>query len=162
MLHRKLFLGREDKRFTPVGREIKDRKSIPDRDPDHAGAIYRIGELEADRYKGDDHGKRGAEDTEWAAIRPLDVGEALAKLDESERLKEIGEHRPEHRHVEEHTADERAGCLTSHGEPHDQHNREANYAACNQRQVRRFVCAVADRKEMREITRPRQREDLAS
>src|SRR4026208_363060 len=106
MLHRELFLGREDKRFTRVGREIKDCKSIPDRDPDHAGAIYRIGELEADGYERDNHRARSPDDADWAASGPLDVGEALSKLDEGEPLKEIREHGTKHGHVEEHPADE--------------------------------------------------------
>src|SRR4029453_15655712 len=156
VLHREFFLWREDQRFPPISREIKDCKSIPDRDPDHAGAIYWIGELEADGYERENHRERSPEDAEWAAIGPLDIGEALAKLDEGERLKEIGEHGTKHCHVEEHTADERAGCLASHGEPHDQHHREANHATSNERNVRGLVRAVGDRQEMREEASARQ------
>src|SRR5262249_15623814 len=154
MLYRELLLWRQDERPTAISREIKDSKRIPNRDPDHTRPIKRIGELEADRHQGDDHGERGPQHPERTAIWPLDTGEAAAKLNEGEALQEIREHRSKHRHVEEHAADEGAGRLSAHGEPHDQHHGKSKQSSGDQGDVRCLVRAVGDRQKMREIACP--------
>ena len=45
MLHGKLLLRREDEILSSMDGEVDDRERIPDRHPDHAGAVERIGEL---------------------------------------------------------------------------------------------------------------------
>src|SRR5262249_61820101 len=119
VLYRELLLWRQDERPTAISRKIKYGKRIPDRDPDHTRPIKRIGELEADRHEGDDHGERGPQHPERTAIGPLDLGEAAAKLNEGEALHEIREHRSKHRHFAEHAADEGASRRAAHRQPND-------------------------------------------
>jgi hypothetical protein len=94
-----------------------------------------------------------ANDAEGTPIRALDVGKPPAELDEGEPLQQVGEHRSEHRHIEEDAADERAYGFAAHGEPHHQHHGEPKQAAGNEGHVRRLVLAVRHRQEMRELAR---------
>src|SRR5262249_9333937 len=161
VLHREFLLRREDKRLPSIGREIEDCKRIPDRHPDDAGAVQGISELEEDGHERDDHCERRADHANRAAIRTPDAGKAAAKLDEGQRLQQVGEHRSKHGHVQQYAADERSGSLAAHGEPHDQHHRESEQAAGDESDVRRLVRTVGYRQEVREVTGARQRIDLA-
>ena len=151
MLDRELLLRGHHERLPPAHREIEDRQRIPNRNAHHPRAIDGICELKANGHERDDHGERGAGHAEGTAIGALDIGKAAAKLNEGEALQQVREHGAEHRHVEEHAANEGAGVLAAHGEPDNQHHGEAERGAGDERNIRGLVLAVGDRQEMREI-----------
>ena len=84
----------------------------------------------------------------------------LTQDHEGKTLHEVRDHGPEHRHVEQGAADDRAAIL-AHIVDHDHHD-EADDGADQQRVVRNLVRAVGDRQPPREVAGPRERIDLTA
>src|SRR5262249_4592509 len=98
---------------------------------------------------------------EGTAIRPFDLREMSAKLNETQPLQQVGKHCPVHGHVEKHTTDKRAPRPPAHVEPYDQHDADAEPDPGNERNVRCPVPLMSKRERTRKVPGPRQRERSA-
>src|SRR5262249_50847732 len=125
MLHRELLLWRKNQRMASVDCEVEDGKRVPDRYADNAGAVNRIGELEANCNERYDHCQSCPDHAEGTAIWPFDVGELAPKLNKTQPLKQVEKHSPVPGHVEKHTADKRLRRLPTHVEPYNEHDGES-------------------------------------
>ncbi len=161
VLLRELLLWRQDQPMATDQHEVDDADGEPAGHPHHAPGVGRVaGELDVQRYGGDDHGQRRSADTQRAAVWPVEMRHLLAQQDKRERLEEVGEHRAEYRHVQQHAADGGAAAFLAQAEPEQQHHRQPYHAAHDHRHVRGLALTVGNRQELREIAGSAKRIDL--
>ena len=141
--------------------EVGNPQPVPDRATPDPDPVVGVQEEAHQGHAREPQRQPGARHTEDAAMGPLEVGEAPAEGDEGQGLQQVGDQRPEDRHVQQdrahgHLTEDRVGVLD-----HERHE-EPQHGAHDQRDMRRLMLAVGARKPMREVAGPRESKDVAA